>query len=206
PLILALQSSKIHLGRRNRSWEVWDCQLGNLTAGKVSGGGGSSSISDGANLYGARATGAAPGTKSIWNSTCRLWSSPGSDFLEKSEVPYSRTLQVASPPTMSLSSFTVPELMAFVFHVFGSWIRGIIPVMPLCSTLKTSHNLLIHYLASLGGGSGIGNPAISGQMSNPVALHTSYSARAYMMKLTLVAERQGSQQSHFPWMLSEDLQ
>ncbi|GJQ92616.1 putative ribonuclease H-like domain-containing protein [Tanacetum coccineum] len=42
PLILALQSSKIHLGRRNRSWEVWDCQLGNLTAGKVSGGGGRS--------------------------------------------------------------------------------------------------------------------------------------------------------------------
>ncbi|GKA63159.1 hypothetical protein Tco_0762765 [Tanacetum coccineum] len=34
-------SSKIHLGRRTRSWEVWDCQLGNLTAGKGSGGGGS---------------------------------------------------------------------------------------------------------------------------------------------------------------------
>ncbi|GJS96198.1 hypothetical protein Tco_0803166, partial [Tanacetum coccineum] len=33
-------SSKIHLGRRTRSWEVWDCQLGNLTAGKGSGGGG----------------------------------------------------------------------------------------------------------------------------------------------------------------------
>ncbi|GKF01451.1 hypothetical protein Tco_0028374, partial [Tanacetum coccineum] len=28
--------------------------------------------SDGVNLYGARATGAAPGTKSIWNSTCRV--------------------------------------------------------------------------------------------------------------------------------------
>ncbi|GKG55466.1 hypothetical protein Tco_0572106, partial [Tanacetum coccineum] len=27
-------------------------------------------------------------------------------------------------------------------------------------------------------------------MSNPVALPTSYSARAYMMKLTLIAERQ----------------
>ncbi|GJW66355.1 hypothetical protein Tco_0120779 [Tanacetum coccineum] len=33
-------SSKINLGRRTRPWEVWDCQLGNLTAGKVSGGGG----------------------------------------------------------------------------------------------------------------------------------------------------------------------
>ncbi|GJZ75444.1 putative reverse transcriptase domain-containing protein [Tanacetum coccineum] len=31
-----------------------------------------SSISDGANLYGDRAAGAAPGTKSIWNSTCRI--------------------------------------------------------------------------------------------------------------------------------------
>ncbi|GKA89529.1 hypothetical protein Tco_0811341, partial [Tanacetum coccineum] len=40
PLILALQSFLGHLGRRNRPWEVWDCQLGNLTAGKVSGGGG----------------------------------------------------------------------------------------------------------------------------------------------------------------------
>ncbi|GJQ92330.1 putative ribonuclease H-like domain-containing protein [Tanacetum coccineum] len=33
-------SSKSNLGRRTRPWEVWDCQLGNLTAGKVSGGGG----------------------------------------------------------------------------------------------------------------------------------------------------------------------
>ncbi|GJS30935.1 putative reverse transcriptase domain-containing protein [Tanacetum coccineum] len=33
-------SSKINLGRRNKLWEMWDCQLGNLTAGKVSGGGG----------------------------------------------------------------------------------------------------------------------------------------------------------------------
>ncbi|GJS99883.1 hypothetical protein Tco_0821053 [Tanacetum coccineum] len=33
--------------------------------------------------------------------------------------------------------------------------------------------------------------AISGKMSNPVALPTSYSVRAYMMKLTLIAERQG---------------
>ncbi|GJT82956.1 retrovirus-related pol polyprotein from transposon TNT 1-94 [Tanacetum coccineum] len=41
PLILALQSFLGHLGRRNKPWEVWDCQLGNLTAGKVSGGGGS---------------------------------------------------------------------------------------------------------------------------------------------------------------------
>ncbi|GKD99288.1 reverse transcriptase domain-containing protein, partial [Tanacetum coccineum] len=40
PLILALQSFLGHLGRRNKPWEVWDCQLGNLTAGKVSGGGG----------------------------------------------------------------------------------------------------------------------------------------------------------------------
>ncbi|GKG52748.1 hypothetical protein Tco_0549860, partial [Tanacetum coccineum] len=62
--------------------------------------------------------------------------------------------------------------------------------MSLCFTLKTSHNPLILYLASLGGGSGICNPAISGQMSNLVALPTSYGARAYMMKLTLVAERQ----------------
>nr|GEW51066.1 hypothetical protein [Tanacetum cinerariifolium] len=32
----------------------------------------SSCSSDGANLYGERATGAAPGTNSIWNSTCRI--------------------------------------------------------------------------------------------------------------------------------------
>ncbi|GKF78390.1 hypothetical protein Tco_0233958 [Tanacetum coccineum] len=36
-----------------------------------------SSRSIGANLYGARATGAAPGTKSIWNSTCRVGGNPG---------------------------------------------------------------------------------------------------------------------------------
>ncbi|GKF51760.1 hypothetical protein Tco_0148227 [Tanacetum coccineum] len=62
--------------------------------------------------------------------------------------------------------------------------------MSLCTALKTSHNPLIHYLASLGGGTGIGNLAISGQMSNLIALPTSCGARAYMMKLTLVAERQ----------------
>ncbi|GJT82737.1 hypothetical protein Tco_1057079 [Tanacetum coccineum] len=39
---------------------------------------------------------------------------------------------------------------------------------------------------------GIGNPAISSQMSNLIALPTSCGARAYMMKLTLVAERQGT--------------
>ncbi|GJV11778.1 putative reverse transcriptase domain-containing protein [Tanacetum coccineum] len=33
-------SSKSNLGRRNKLGEMWDCQLGNLTAGKVSGGGG----------------------------------------------------------------------------------------------------------------------------------------------------------------------
>ncbi|GJX75814.1 phospholipase-like protein [Tanacetum coccineum] len=33
-------SSKINLGRRKMLGEMWDCQLGNLTAGKVSGGGG----------------------------------------------------------------------------------------------------------------------------------------------------------------------
>ncbi|GKG20851.1 hypothetical protein Tco_0380652 [Tanacetum coccineum] len=71
--------------------------------------------------------------------------------------------------------------------------------MSLGSTLKTSHNPLIHYLASMGG---IGNPAISSQMSNLVALPISYGARAYMMKLTLVAERQGSAAITFPWMLS----
>ncbi|GJU47584.1 hypothetical protein Tco_1204850 [Tanacetum coccineum] len=32
---------------------------------------------DGAILYGARATGAAPGTKSMWNSTSRVGGSPG---------------------------------------------------------------------------------------------------------------------------------
>ncbi|GKF79502.1 hypothetical protein Tco_0235070, partial [Tanacetum coccineum] len=63
--------------------------------------------------------------------------------------------------------------------------------MSLCSTLKTSHNPLIHYLESLGRGSGIGNPAISGQMSNLITLPTSCGAKAYMMKLTLVSERQG---------------
>ncbi|GKF69114.1 hypothetical protein Tco_0202171 [Tanacetum coccineum] len=35
-----------------------------------------SSHSDGVNLYGARATGAAPETKSIWNSTCRVGGNP----------------------------------------------------------------------------------------------------------------------------------
>ncbi|GKD70536.1 hypothetical protein Tco_1324626, partial [Tanacetum coccineum] len=34
-------------------------------------------ISDGANRYGARATGAAPGIKSIWNSTGRAGGRPG---------------------------------------------------------------------------------------------------------------------------------
>ncbi|GJY02615.1 hypothetical protein Tco_0360767 [Tanacetum coccineum] len=34
-------------------------------------------ISDGASRYGARATGAAPGIKSIWNSTGRAGGSPG---------------------------------------------------------------------------------------------------------------------------------
>ncbi|GKC30121.1 hypothetical protein Tco_1037415, partial [Tanacetum coccineum] len=29
-----------HPSRRYRLWEMWDCQLGNLTAGKGSGGGG----------------------------------------------------------------------------------------------------------------------------------------------------------------------
>ncbi|GKF67005.1 hypothetical protein Tco_0193522 [Tanacetum coccineum] len=33
-------------------------------------------ISEGANQYGARATGAAPGIKSIWNSTCRVGGRP----------------------------------------------------------------------------------------------------------------------------------
>ncbi|GJX62017.1 hypothetical protein Tco_0294917, partial [Tanacetum coccineum] len=33
-------SSKINLGRRKMLGEMWDCQLGNLTAGKGSGGGG----------------------------------------------------------------------------------------------------------------------------------------------------------------------
>ncbi|GKG26886.1 hypothetical protein Tco_0402589, partial [Tanacetum coccineum] len=33
-------------------------------------------ISDGANRYGARATGAAPGIKSIWNSTSRVGGRP----------------------------------------------------------------------------------------------------------------------------------
>ncbi|GJY32144.1 hypothetical protein Tco_0415639, partial [Tanacetum coccineum] len=37
----------------------------------------SSFILDGANLYGARATGVAPGTKSILNSTCRVGGIPG---------------------------------------------------------------------------------------------------------------------------------
>ncbi|GKC65594.1 hypothetical protein Tco_1098192, partial [Tanacetum coccineum] len=35
-------SSKFNLGRRKMLGEMWDCQLGNLTAGKVSGGGGRS--------------------------------------------------------------------------------------------------------------------------------------------------------------------
>ncbi|GKF65645.1 hypothetical protein Tco_0192162 [Tanacetum coccineum] len=37
----------------------------------------SSFISDEGNRYGARATGAAPGTKSIWNSTGRVGGRPG---------------------------------------------------------------------------------------------------------------------------------
>ncbi|GKF98355.1 hypothetical protein Tco_0297138 [Tanacetum coccineum] len=37
----------------------------------------SSCISDGANRYGDRATGAAPRTKSNWNSTCRVGGSHG---------------------------------------------------------------------------------------------------------------------------------
>ncbi|GJT99347.1 reverse transcriptase domain-containing protein [Tanacetum coccineum] len=39
-------SSKSNLGRRNKLGEMWDCQLGNLTAGKVSGGGGRSGNTD----------------------------------------------------------------------------------------------------------------------------------------------------------------
>ncbi|GKG37528.1 hypothetical protein Tco_0447701, partial [Tanacetum coccineum] len=56
--------------------------------------------SDGANLYGARATGAAPGTKSIWNSTCRVGGNPGKSSGKTSGK--SRTVahpQVSSPPT-----------------------------------------------------------------------------------------------------------
>ncbi|GKC43363.1 hypothetical protein Tco_1061085 [Tanacetum coccineum] len=37
---MAFNSSKVNLGRRNKLWEMWDCQLGSLTAGKVYGGGG----------------------------------------------------------------------------------------------------------------------------------------------------------------------
>ncbi|GKB30086.1 hypothetical protein Tco_0869487, partial [Tanacetum coccineum] len=40
---------------------------------------------DGANLYGARATGAAPRTKSIWNSTYRVGGNPGESFGKTSE-------------------------------------------------------------------------------------------------------------------------
>ncbi|GKG54843.1 hypothetical protein Tco_0562830, partial [Tanacetum coccineum] len=55
-------------------------------------------ISDGAKRYGARATGAAPGTNSIPNSTCRGGGSP-----RKSLGNTSGKLQITShPPNASL--------------------------------------------------------------------------------------------------------
>ncbi|GKB38360.1 hypothetical protein Tco_0883302 [Tanacetum coccineum] len=43
------------------------------------------SDSDGASLYEARATGAAPGTKLIWNSTCHIGGNLGKSFGKTSE-------------------------------------------------------------------------------------------------------------------------
>ncbi|GJS76761.1 hypothetical protein Tco_0726642 [Tanacetum coccineum] len=62
----------------------------------------SSCISNGANLYGARATGATPGTKSIWNSTCHVDGSPGKSSRKTSEK--SRTINTSSSRYSSSSS------------------------------------------------------------------------------------------------------
>ncbi|GJW09630.1 hypothetical protein Tco_1575457 [Tanacetum coccineum] len=66
-----------------------------------------SSIFDGANLYGVRATGAAPGTKSIWNSTSRIGGNPGKSSRKTSGK--SRTVGTSSSRfsfDSSLFSFT----------------------------------------------------------------------------------------------------
>ncbi|GJS32553.1 hypothetical protein Tco_0530935 [Tanacetum coccineum] len=54
----------------------------------------SSCISDGASLYGDRATGPALGTKSIKNSTCRVSESPG----KSSEKTYGKSLTIELVP------------------------------------------------------------------------------------------------------------
>ncbi|GKG08288.1 hypothetical protein Tco_0334120, partial [Tanacetum coccineum] len=54
----------------------------------------SSCSSDGVNIYGARARGAAPGTKSIWNSTFRVDGNPGKSFGKTSRK--SRTVGTSS--------------------------------------------------------------------------------------------------------------
>ncbi|GJY24312.1 hypothetical protein Tco_0397970, partial [Tanacetum coccineum] len=63
-------------------------------------------ISEGANRYGARATGAAPGIESIWNSTCRVGGRPGNSSGNTSGK--SRTIGTSSShfsPDLSSVSF-----------------------------------------------------------------------------------------------------
>ncbi|GJY54745.1 hypothetical protein Tco_0446409 [Tanacetum coccineum] len=66
------------------------------------------SDSDGTNLYGARATGATPGTKSIWNSTCRVGDSDKSDDDEPAEMIKDQKLihHLSGSPTPSSDAET----------------------------------------------------------------------------------------------------
>nr|GEZ54417.1 hypothetical protein [Tanacetum cinerariifolium] len=101
-----------------------------------------------------------------------------------SSPPSTYAFPLTSPTPFLFSSFVSMVL------IFQLW--AMTPVVSLPSTLETNYNPLVHYLTPLSRSSEIYDLTILGQMSNLVALPTSHSAWPFMMKLTLVAERQRS--------------
>ncbi|GKD83498.1 hypothetical protein Tco_1350337 [Tanacetum coccineum] len=78
-------------------------------------------ILDGANRYGARATGVAPGIKSIWNSTGRARGRPGKSSRNTSEKSRTIGTSLSCFPSYLSCSFLADSCAKKIGHPFAMY-------------------------------------------------------------------------------------